>query len=68
MNAFLYDVRELTPEADLVLEYAPDVAEDKGIMEDIKTLCLFVRHCRSGLQVLCPENVDISCQNVEWRR
>ena len=42
MDAFLYDVRELTPEADLVLEYAPDVAEDKaGIMEDIKTLCLF---------------------------
>lgn len=41
-NAFLYDVRELTPEADLVLEYAPDVAADeKGILEDVKTLCQF---------------------------
>ena len=41
-NAFLYDVRELTPEADLVLEYAPDVAADQaGILKDVKTLCQF---------------------------
>ena len=41
-NAFLYDVRELTPKADLVLEYAPDVAADQaGILKDVKTLCQF---------------------------
>lgn len=35
-------LRELTPKADLVLEYALDVAEDKaGILEDIGTLCKF---------------------------
>ena len=41
-NDFLYDVRELTPKADLVLEYAPDVAADQaGILKDVKTLCQF---------------------------
>ena len=41
-NASLYDLRELTPKADLVLEYAPDVAADQaGILKDVKTLCQF---------------------------
>ena len=35
-------LRELTPKADLVLEYAPDVAADQaGILKDVKTLCQF---------------------------
>ena len=36
------NLRELTPKADLVLEYAPDVAADQaGILKDVKTLCQF---------------------------